>query len=153
MAFLSDLRMYTRFAWGLRGFLKHILTLDEAKAIVKKRMEGRETNFLRLIRRGIFGCPKSPYLPLLKLAGCELDDIENRVRTRRLEDTLRPLRGADVYNTFRRGQGGVLPIDVNVLHLSDGYLAYQQKWTTELFLESYFALIQDIQTIRSHPRH
>ena len=33
-----------------------------------------------------------------------------------------------------------------------GYQSYQQKWTTESFLKRYFALIQDIQTIRSQPR-
>lgn len=33
-----------------------------------------------------------------------------------------------------------------------GYRSCQQKWTTEPFLKHYFALIQDIQTIRSQPR-
>jgi glycosyltransferase involved in cell wall biosynthesis len=33
-----------------------------------------------------------------------------------------------------------------------GYRSYQQKWTTEPFLKCYFALIQDIQTIRGQPR-
>ncbi len=33
-----------------------------------------------------------------------------------------------------------------------GYRSCQQKWTTEPFLKRYFALIQDIQTIRSQPR-
>ena len=79
MSILGDLKMYGRFTLGLRGFLKLTLTLEEAKAIIKKRMEERETNFLRLVRKGIFGYPKSPYLPSLKLAHCELDDIENIV--------------------------------------------------------------------------
>jgi len=33
-----------------------------------------------------------------------------------------------------------------------GYRSYQQKWTSKPFLKRYFALIQDIQTIRSQPR-
>jgi hypothetical protein len=82
--------MYGRFAWGLRGFLKHTLTLEEAKAIIKKRMEEREINFLRLVRKGIFGYPKSPYLPLMKLAQCEMGDIENMVKTKGLEGTFIP---------------------------------------------------------------
>ena len=73
--------MYSRFVWGVRGFLKHTLTLEEAKAIIKKRMEERETNFLRLVRKGIFSYPKNPYLPLMKLAQCEMGDIENMVTT------------------------------------------------------------------------
>jgi hypothetical protein len=105
MTILSDLKMYGRFVWGLRGFLKHTLTLEEAKAIVKRRMEERETNFLRLVRRGIFGYPKSPYLPLMKMAQCEMGDIENMVRDKGLEDTLRTLREAGVYVSFEEFKG------------------------------------------------
>jgi len=105
MGILVDMKMYGRFAWGLRGFLKHTLTLEEAKAIIKKRMEERETNFLSLIRRGIFGYPKSPYLPLMKMAQCEIGDIENMVRSKGLENTLRALREAGVYITFEEFKG------------------------------------------------
>jgi len=97
--------MYGRFIWGLRGFLKHTLTLEEAKTIIKKRMEERETNFLRLVRRGIFGYPKSPYLPLMKLAQCEMGDVENMVRAKGLEGTLHALREAGVYVTFEEFKG------------------------------------------------
>src|SRR4030042_2779333 len=105
MAILSDLKMYGRFAWGVRGFLKHPLTLEEAKSIIKKRMEEREINFLCLVRKGIFGYIKSPYLPLLKFAQCERGDIESMVRTRGLENTLRALREAGVYITFEEFKG------------------------------------------------
>ncbi len=105
MGILVDMKMYGRFAWGLRGFLKHTLTLDEAKAIIQKRMEERETNFLSLIRRGIFGYPKSPYLPLMKMAQCEIGDIKNMVRSKGLENTLRALREAGVYITFEEFKG------------------------------------------------
>src|SRR4030042_2813920 len=105
MAILSDLKMYGRFAWGLRGFLKHTLTLEEAKAIIKKRMEEREINFLRLVRKGIFGYPKSPYLPLMKLAQCEMGDIERMVKTKGLEGTLQALCESGVYITFEEFKG------------------------------------------------
>src|SRR4030042_2055741 len=105
MAILSDLKMYGRFAWGVRGFLKHPLTLEEAKSIIKKRMEEREINFLCLVRKGIFGYIKSPYLPLLKFAQCERGDIESMVRTRGLENTLRALHEAGVYITFEEFKG------------------------------------------------
>jgi hypothetical protein len=39
----ADLKMYGRFAWGLRGFLRHTITLEEAKAIVLQRLVERET--------------------------------------------------------------------------------------------------------------
>jgi hypothetical protein len=48
-------------------------------------MSERTANFLRLVERSIFGYSKSPYRPLLELAGCELGDIRNLVQTRGLE--------------------------------------------------------------------
>ena len=105
MSILADLKMYSRFTWGLRSFLRHTLTLEEAKAIIQKHMAERETNFLRLVKRGIFGYHKSPYLPLLKLAGCEMGDIESMVKTKGLEGTLHALREAGVYITFEEFKG------------------------------------------------
>jgi hypothetical protein len=105
MSLLADLKMYTRFAWGLRGFLRHTITLEEAQAIVREHMAQREENFLRLVETGIFGYPHSPYLPLLKLAQVELGDIRNMVRDKGLEDTLRALREAGVYVTFEEFKG------------------------------------------------
>ena len=105
MSLFSDLKMYARFAWGLRGFLKHTITLEEAKAIVHQRMKERETNFLRLVKRGIFGYLKSPYLPLMKLAQCDLGDIENMLRNKGLKGTLMALREAGVYVSFEEFKG------------------------------------------------
>ncbi|HJX37780.1 MAG TPA: hypothetical protein VJ714_04215 [Anaerolineae bacterium] len=97
--------MYTRFLWGLRGYVRNTISLEEAQATVRQRMAEREANFLRLVQRGIFGYPRSPYLPLLKLAGCELGDIENLVREKGLEGTLLTLREAGVYFTFEESKG------------------------------------------------
>ena len=105
MSVFADLKMYLRFARGLRGFLRQTISLEEARAIVRRRMGERENNFLRLIERGIFGYPHSPYQPLLKLAGCELGDIRNMVRSKGLEGTLRALRAEGVYVTFEEFKG------------------------------------------------
>lgn len=105
MDVLDDATMYARFAWGLRGFLRRRLTLAEARAIVQRRLAEREPNFLRTVDRGIFGHPESPYLPLLKLAGCELGDLRAMIRTRGLEGTLTALREAGVYVTFEEFKG------------------------------------------------
>lgn len=61
MNILADLKMYGRFAWRLRGFLRHTVSLEEARAIVRRRMEEREANFMRLGERGIFGYPRAPW--------------------------------------------------------------------------------------------
>jgi hypothetical protein len=105
MSLPDDLKMYARFAWGLRGFLRETTTLAEAKAIVRKHLAEREANFLRLVEKGIYGYPRSPYLPLLKLAQVELGDIQNMVRSKGLEDTLRALREAGVYVSFEEFKG------------------------------------------------
>jgi hypothetical protein len=105
MELFSDLKMYGRFALGLRRFLSSTMTLEEARSTVRRRMEDREANFLRLMERGIFGYPRSPYLPLLKLAHCEPGDIRNMVRTNGLESTLLALREAGVYATFEEFKG------------------------------------------------
>jgi hypothetical protein len=105
MAILDDLKMYARFAWGLRGFLRHTITLEEARAIVQERLAERQDNFLRLVEKSIFGYPRSPYLPLLRLAQVELGDIQDMVQHKGLEDTLRALREAGVYVTFRELKG------------------------------------------------
>jgi len=101
MSLFADLQMYGRFAWGLPRFLRHTMALEEAQAIVQRRLAERETSFLRLVARGIFGYPRSPYLPLLKLAGCGLEDVRHLVHTEGFENTLRVLREAGVYPTFR----------------------------------------------------
>jgi len=106
MPALPILRMYGRFVVGLPAFLRRRqITVDEAKASVRRDLAARNTNFLTLVRRGIFDNPRSPYLPLLKLAGCELGDIESAVRSKGLETTLEDLRRAGVYFTFEEYKG------------------------------------------------
>jgi hypothetical protein len=105
MGLAADLKMYARFALGLRGFLRHTMTLEEARAIVQRRLEERESNFLRMVEKGIYGYPRSPYLPLLRLAGAEAGDIKNMARNKGLEDTLRALKEEGVYVTFEEYKG------------------------------------------------
>jgi hypothetical protein len=105
MSIFADLKMYWRFASGLRSFLRHTISLDDAREIVRQRMAEREKNFLRLVERGIFGYHRSPYFPLFKLAGCEMGDLRNMVGSRGLEETLRALREAGVYIMFEEFKG------------------------------------------------
>jgi hypothetical protein len=100
MRILSDIKAYGRFAWGFRDFLENPLSLEDAKAILRQGLRERETNFLNLVEHGIYGYPNSPYLSLLKLARCELGDIQNMVKNNGLENTLRTLREAGVYVSF-----------------------------------------------------
>lgn len=105
MSLLGDLKMYSRYLLGLPRFLHNPVSLEDARAIVQRRLAEREANFLRLVERGVFGHQKSPYLPLLKAAGSELGDIRAMVRTRGLEPTLLALHQAGVYVTFEEFKG------------------------------------------------
>jgi len=100
MRTLSDIKAYGRFAWGFRDFLENPLSLEDAKTILRQGLRERETNFLNLVEHGIYGYPNSPYLSLLKLARCELGDIQNMVKNDGLENALRTLRKAGVYVSF-----------------------------------------------------
>lgn len=102
---LSDLRAYARFAGGLRGFLRRTISLEEARRSIAERLADRDAAFLRLVERGVFGHPRSPYLPLLRLAGCEPGDLAAMVAQRGLEATLSALREAGVYVTFEEFKG------------------------------------------------
>jgi hypothetical protein len=105
MRLLSQLRMYRRFLFGLRGFMRARSTLEEVRAGVRERLERREDNFLEIASRGLFGHPGSPYLPLFRHAGCELGDLEALVRSSGVDDALRALREAGVYFTFEEIKG------------------------------------------------
>lgn len=105
MGIVGDIVMYGRFARGLGGFLRERLTLDEAREIVRRRLADREASFLRILERGVFGNPKSPYLPLLKEAGRGFDEIRAMVGREGLEGTLKALKDAGVGITFEQFKG------------------------------------------------
>lgn len=105
MSAAGKLAMYGRFARDLPGFLRRRISLAESLATVERRLEQREENFLRLAERGIFGYPRSPYLSLLALAGCEMGDLRRLVQDDGLEGALRALRSAGVYVSFEEFKG------------------------------------------------
>lgn len=105
MKVLGDAKMYARFAFGLHKFLRKKITLEEARAIIKHNLANREENFLRVLQRGIYGYAESPYLPLLKWAGCEYGDLEKMVRQDGLTAAVTKLRDEGVYITFEEFKG------------------------------------------------
>ncbi len=114
---LEYLMMFFRFPFSLRRFLRHRLTLNDARRLAKDRMARREDNFLRVLERGIYAYPRSPYLALLKMAGCELGDLRALVGRKGLEGALSELRHAGVYVTYEEIKGRK-PIVRNQLRLN-----------------------------------
>jgi len=73
------LKAYSRFARDLPPFLRSTFTHDETIEWVRARLAEREQALLTTVARCVFEYPQSPYLPLLKWAGCEFGDIEKLV--------------------------------------------------------------------------
>lgn len=68
---LSDVRRGFRFIAALPGLLRHPMTVTAARAILARRLAQRETDFIALMRRAVFGSPRSPYRRLFGLAVSE----------------------------------------------------------------------------------
>ena len=47
--------MFAQFPFVLRRFARHTLSLEEAKRIVRERLEHREERFLQIVERSIYG--------------------------------------------------------------------------------------------------
>ncbi len=109
-------RIFAQFPFSLRRFLKQKITLADAKRIVRDRMQQREQNFLRMLERNVYGNPHSPYLKLLKHAGCALSDVRVLVQQKEIEGALKQLRAEGVYVTFEEFKGRK-PIERNGLSL------------------------------------
>ena len=72
---------------------------------IRRRLASREKDFLALAARFIYGQPASPYQKLLRLAGCELGDLERLVHQEGLEGALGELLRHDVYLTVDEFKG------------------------------------------------
>ncbi len=105
MPIIADLIKYSRLALGLRGFLHGTITLEESQRVIAERLRNREKNFLSLVQKGIYRNPKSPYLKLLKLAGCQFGDIESLVNQEGIEATLKKLLAEGVYLSWEEFKG------------------------------------------------
>ena len=105
MSIIADAVKYSRLALGLRGFLRGTITLEESKQRIAERLRDREKNFLNLVQKGIYQNPKSPFLKLLELAGCEFGDIEPMVNKEGIEATLQKLLAEGVYVSWEEFKG------------------------------------------------
>jgi len=90
---------YWRLAFKLRSYLKEKVTPEDSWQLIRKRLERRQENLLSLVKRSIYGNENSPYLKLLKLAGCEYGDFAGMVDTDGIENTLHRLCKEGVYLT------------------------------------------------------
>ena len=53
-------RTFARLPGALRRFARQTLTVEEARRLVRERMDNRAENFLGLVERGVYGHPLQP---------------------------------------------------------------------------------------------
>lgn len=103
--------------------------MESARSEVERTLPRRERSFLRLVERGVYDQPKSPYRALLAHAGCTFDDLRTLVATRGLESALGVLRADGVYVRFEEFKGyepivrGSLRLDVAAADFDNPFLA------------------------------
>jgi hypothetical protein len=105
MSFISDVLIYSRLAFSLRGFLSSTVNVEESKQIITTGLRNREQNFLKLVQKGIYQNLDSPYIKLLQMAGCEFGDMESLVNKEGIEATLKKLLAEGVYLDWEEFKG------------------------------------------------
>jgi len=92
-------------ARALPQFFRERITVQQAEEEIKRMLASREERFLELARSRIYAYPESPYLRLLKIAGCEFADLQAQVNRDGLEKTLERLATQGVYLTSDEFKG------------------------------------------------
>jgi hypothetical protein len=101
----SELSTFARFTATLPGYLRRRMEAAEARRRLADTVANREENFLRIVERGVFGNPASPYRHLFRLAGAELGDVRAMVRSDGLDTALGRLYDAGMYVTLDEVKG------------------------------------------------
>jgi len=102
---LDDILVGIRLLWSLPGFLRNPVTPEQARGILRRRLDQREAEFLALVRRSVYEHADSPYRELLRAAGCEYGDLEKLVAQEGVEGALEALFRRGVYLTIDEFKG------------------------------------------------
>ena len=101
----QEAAMTARLARDLPAWLRQPLSLEQAGERVRHGLTVRAANFLDVVERAIYRQPNSPYLRLLRHAGCELGDLRRLVAQEGVEGALAILAERGVYVTFEELKG------------------------------------------------
>lgn len=102
---VTKLRLFFRYALGLRRFVSRSISLDDALGVIRDARQREAGNFLELARRTVFDYPNSPYLPLFRRAGVTFMELERQVLANGVQAVLRELHDAGVYIRFDEFKG------------------------------------------------
>jgi len=132
----DDIRMFARYAWGLKSFFGHTLSPEQCHIMLTRQLESRDESFLRILKRGVYANPKSPYRKILIHEGIEFTDVLGLVRQHGVEEALTKLYEAGVFVTIDEFKGrkplerpGGLHFDVNPHDFDNPFLTkhYEAK--------------------------
>lgn len=110
--------------------------LVEARSILERRLREREADFLTLMQRAVYAQRASPYLQLLRLAGCECGDLERLVHRAGLEDALASLFRQGVYLSVDEFKGrqparrGNASVEIDPVRLRNPSSSIHLMWRT-----------------------
>lgn len=127
---VADVAQGFGFLAGVPPFLRRRVSLQEARETVARRLADREPDFVALVKRTIYGNPASPYLALLRIAGCEYGDLARLVRQEGVEGALQVLYRRGVYLSVDEFKGlravarGSDTFQVDTLQLRNGSAAH-----------------------------
>lgn len=96
----SETVAFARFLGGLPAFLRLRMSADQAEEITRTLLRDRGANFLATLEHGVFGNPRSAYLPMFAIARITRDDVAAWVREDGLEGTLHRLHEAGIRASF-----------------------------------------------------
>jgi hypothetical protein len=102
---LQDIRTLARLGRDLPAFLRTPLTAGQIESHAAGRLRSREARFLAIAERAVYRHTRSPYLRLLRNAGCEYGDLKTLVAQHGLDGALSRLAASGVYVTFDEFKG------------------------------------------------
>ena len=102
---MEKARSALALAAALPAFFRKRITVEDARREIKRALDSRNDLFLDIVRTRIYECPESPYLKLLRFAGCQLPDLRTSVRAHGVEKTLEALAREGVYLTSEEFKG------------------------------------------------
>jgi hypothetical protein len=85
------------FFRGLKDYLQHPISLEQAKRETRRRIEHRDETFLSLVKARVFDAPDNLYRKLFASAGCDYPDLQREIKQSGAEGALEKLARAGVY--------------------------------------------------------
>lgn len=105
MPLVSNVHGLVRFAAGLRAFLEHPISAEQAPEIIRRGMRRRQAALLEKLGTAVFGNPGSPYLALFRNAGCGWEDARDAIERDGVEAALERFFKAGIYVSFEELKG------------------------------------------------